>query len=951
MLARPIQSPYPGLRPFEPHEGPIFFGREGQAHEILARLHERRFVMVLGPSGSGKSSLVRAGLLPMVLGGSLEESGQNWRIILLRPGLDPVRSLAAALIEGGLAGSELSADLRLASVEAQLRRSSLSLLTLLEEEGAKADERVLIIVDQFEELFRYSDDGTPERWEAADHFVRLLLSIDDVDLDDTYVLATMRAEFIGECARFDGLPDAVNRGQYLVPRLNREQRHLAVAGPAEVFGSTFTPKLVNELLTVGSQDADYLPVLQHALRRTWTVWASEPSGDPIDEDDYLAVGGMEDALARDAEEALLHLDDDEIPLVGRIFQTLTVVSPEGHAIRRPTRFGHICEIVEAEPHEVERALWPFRVDGRAFLLPSLDTTLDDDVVIDISHESLIRKWPRLSEWVAEEARSSEFYRRIVDAAERRRNRQGALLAGADLTLALRWWRERDPGPEWAAQFDGDWSEARRFLRRSRRSRSWRRFFLFLTPLLLIAGILGFVSYDRVRRAQEAKARAEAAVAMERARLKELEAAEAVKAQRRAEDREKAATALRSGRVALATGEGEEALAWFEQARELYELVGEPRGAIEASIAQARVLATNDSDGNEARSIVESALERLESVDAPELLGQAWEVVADIARAQGKNPEADRGLVNAASAFDEAAAHAEEGRVLEKRAVFSVGDTTKLRRYREANRAYKQANSVVGVQRTEEQIRQLTPWAYVVNLMTGESKLVPGYNDEIFIGRSDAGDNDFQIPNRAVSRKHVRMMNQPGLDGGPPTPIVSDFRSLNGTTVNGSLIGYGEDYLLSDGYTVGLAGVAAFQFFERRREVERPPDFHGVLLFPGGPRFVTEPTLDVHLDEAGNLVVGPGQVGLSMSYTPESECLCTTQTEDALLIALMKKGDYNFESFEIAKDTPVNLIGVPLLLIDPGRWPDPRSRPPQEAITPLQYIPFRSPAEGVTCCEP
>src|ERR1700761_567441 len=154
-----VENPYPVLRPFEPSDAGLFFGREHQTYELLRRLEEHRFVAVLGLSGSGKSSLVRAGLIPALSRGYLTEGGANWRIALMRPGADPLSQLNEALNKA-LGGDE--------SRFGMLRRSSFGLIQA-GRNGRSAEDNLLVFVDQFEEIFR-------QQREAANDFVRLVLT-------------------------------------------------------------------------------------------------------------------------------------------------------------------------------------------------------------------------------------------------------------------------------------------------------------------------------------------------------------------------------------------------------------------------------------------------------------------------------------------------------------------------------------------------------------------------------------------------------------------------------------------------------------------------------------------------------------------------------------------------------------------------------------------------------
>ena len=158
---RSRSNPFPGLRPFTSDEDYLFFGREDQVKELLRRLRQTRFLAVVGTSGSGKSSLVQAGLLPALHGGLMADAGSSWRIASFRPGGDPIGALARALNQpAGLDTShnaETDAALRVTLTETILRRSTLGLVEVVRQARLPARGNLLVVVDQFEELFRFKD--------------------------------------------------------------------------------------------------------------------------------------------------------------------------------------------------------------------------------------------------------------------------------------------------------------------------------------------------------------------------------------------------------------------------------------------------------------------------------------------------------------------------------------------------------------------------------------------------------------------------------------------------------------------------------------------------------------------------------------------------------------------------------------------------------------------------
>jgi ABC-type glutathione transport system ATPase component len=171
-------NPFPGLRPFEFHESYLFFGRGGQSERLIEKLSRRRFLATVGTSGSGKSSLVRAGLLPALLGGMMPSAGTGWRVALMRPGNDPIGNLARALNARDAFGSEdeENRSLQSAITEVTLRSGNFGLLEAARQASMPASENLLVISDQFEELFRIQHGAKNEDLEndkAA--FVKLLV--------------------------------------------------------------------------------------------------------------------------------------------------------------------------------------------------------------------------------------------------------------------------------------------------------------------------------------------------------------------------------------------------------------------------------------------------------------------------------------------------------------------------------------------------------------------------------------------------------------------------------------------------------------------------------------------------------------------------------------------------------------------------------------------------------
>jgi WD40 repeat protein len=553
----PDPNPFVGLRPFEEEDSEVFFGRLEHSKALIERLDVSRFAAVIGTSGSGKSSLVKAGLLPRLRAGRMLGAGGEWRIAVLRPEGQPIPRLADSIfraLHGKRARDPLSNDDKdeIQGLESEISANPEGLADAIRTRIAQAENAapgtlpasasLLIVVDQFEELFRFGekdpdDDPTPgspredpkvrkerveKESEAQAFAIRLLVaagkrtgwtdagkSLEDEQHKQTkpaailpvYVLITMRSEFLGDCTRVRGLPEAINEGFYLMPRLNERELRSSIENPLEVRGGSISENLVDRLIDEVCTEQDQLPVLQHALMRTWHGEAE------ITDEDYDKVGSTRSALSLHANEVLEALDQQGLrPIAERLFRLLTKPGPID-GLRRPHRFGEkrlgdtrepgICEIVDAEPDELKRVMKPFR--ECSFLMPPKDDDITEESVIDISHESLIRKWDTLKEWIKHETRSGEAYRSLLQ-----QQREGRLLSQGELDI-YRSIAENNWSKPWSDRYGGKYDAVIEHIAASERkiSNAWRRKVLVAVVLALVVAALIY---------QQVYARGEASVA-------------------------------------------------------------------------------------------------------------------------------------------------------------------------------------------------------------------------------------------------------------------------------------------------------------------------------------------------------------------------------------------------------------------------------------------------------
>ena len=537
MSERNKEIPYPGLRPFTAEEKDIFFGRDDHIKQIVEKLLFSQFVAVVGPSGCGKSSLLQAGLIPR-LPNFFEE---DWRIVQMRPGDNPIFNLSKALLADNALGPErmdneainlwenekidkeqLYRD-ELGFINAKLRRGSLELLKIFENTTLPDNTNILIFVDQFEELFRYK---TEETYEIDEEFVALLLeTIQQQGFEQIYLIIVIRSDFIGNCAKYSNLPEMINESQYLVPRLSRNQCREAIVGP--VVEDTFQEQLVNALLNDISTEPDNLPLLQHVIVRMWSNKlkdnVSDNKSDFLKLSDYEKLGGIHKALSDHATEVFEQLGQRDKKITSIMFKQLTEKTANNQNVRRTVSLGVIqnifCESIQVNVSKKQRFLGVIRKIARAStkdelpcdeILPIEDilsiihhfkendcyffslshADSKKDIIIDISHESLIRTWETLKKWIEEENQNGQIYTYVLDTAQRDKDGEFPNLFSTPYhRFAIDWKKKYKPTKTWAERYGGKYDLSMKFLKKSKKHRN-TLISIGVFMILMLIGLLG-----------------------------------------------------------------------------------------------------------------------------------------------------------------------------------------------------------------------------------------------------------------------------------------------------------------------------------------------------------------------------------------------------------------------------------------------------------------------------
>ena len=413
-------APYRGLRVFGEEDAQFFFGRDREIQRLLEKLKSSTFLAVLGPSGSGKSSLVRAGLVPELRAGALAEV-EDWHVLVLRPGAAPLTALAAQLATLR-PGQAMQATLDALGRDPRTLHLSVELALADRAPG----ERVLVIVDQLEEVFTLCRDERERR-----QLFSTLLYASSAAGGRSVVIVTMRADFYVRCAAYPELAQLVTAQQMLVGPMDADGLRQAIEEPARRVGLELEEGLSDTILADVAAEPGALPLLEHALLELW----ERRRGDMLTLEGYRLAGGVHGALAQRADEIFDELSPDQQQIARR---TLLRLTQPGEGTEDTRRRATRSELAPAAGDDSVEEVLGRLVDARLLTTGRDETGLE---VIDVSHEALIRGWPRLRGWIDADRAGLLIHRRLTDAAREwdTLNREpAALYRGARLAAAREW---------------------------------------------------------------------------------------------------------------------------------------------------------------------------------------------------------------------------------------------------------------------------------------------------------------------------------------------------------------------------------------------------------------------------------------------------------------------------------------------------------------------------------
>lgn len=456
------RAPYVGLAAFESTDREWFFGRDRLIAELVSRLRRRRFVGVFGPSGCGKSSLLRAGLVPALTTAAAAQNSQP--VVVFTPGAQPLEACAIQLARLTAASA--------VSVRADLAGGPANLHLLIRQAMADrpAGDDLVLVVDQFEEVFTLCPDRNERSW-----FIDALITATAEPTSRTRLILGVRADFYGHCAQHPHLVDALRDGQVMVGPMTADELRQAITGPAVRAGYRVETALVSRLIADATGQPAVLPLVSHALLETW----NRRHGTTLTLDAYQAAGGIQNALTHTAETTYHSLDPDQQRLARQLFQRLTALGEGTEDTKRRIRHDEL-------DHDDPNTATVLDTLARARLI-----TLDHDSV-QLAHEALIRHWPRLRDWLTEDRDGLRIHRQLTDAAHTWHTLDrdpGALYRGTRLARAHEW-ANTSPTPDLTTR-EGQFLEASRATQAAeqatarRQSRRLRQLIALLAVLLLL----------------------------------------------------------------------------------------------------------------------------------------------------------------------------------------------------------------------------------------------------------------------------------------------------------------------------------------------------------------------------------------------------------------------------------------------------------------------------------
>ena len=437
-----IPNPFKGLQSFQQTDADFFFGRETLIDKALNRLQTTRFLGVVGASGSGKSSLVRAGIIPKLRKGALDGS-EKWLMAIFKPGNKPIESLAKRILP--VIPEEHQETYNLNTLMATFRQPE-RVIDLMEQIWADRTEqtRILIVIDQFEEVFTRASES--ERVP----FLKTMLVAATSPKSRAKIIITMRADFFGNLSRYPELAELFEqRNLLIVTEMTTANLLRVIEGPAKAVGLQYEHGLVDRILEDVQSEPGSLPLLQYALSQLY----EQRDGVNLTNAAYDAIGGVQQALARHAENIFSELPPLQQDLTRRILLRLVEVNDVGEATRRRVPRDEL-QFRDVPDGDVDRIVDLLTSAESRLLIASREITSSEQEIepvtwLEVSHEALIREWERFKTWVNASLENLQYNSELLKSAhdwQESGQDSAYLLVGKRLNRAEIWIETTDANP-------------------------------------------------------------------------------------------------------------------------------------------------------------------------------------------------------------------------------------------------------------------------------------------------------------------------------------------------------------------------------------------------------------------------------------------------------------------------------------------------------------------------
>ncbi len=434
MLAEPV-NPYKGLRAFQVADAADFFGRDGLVDQLLDRLRDNhrdaRFLAVIGPSGSGKSSVVKAGLIPRLRDGAITGYSSSFYAEMV-PGPHPVTQIETELLSFAVDADE--------AMLKRLREDPHGLTEMVKSVLPGANSELVLVIDQFEEVFTLVENETERT-----HFLSSLLAAVRDPSSRIKIIITLRADFYDRPLLYPEFGALIRERTEVVLPLSADELERAIVGPAKRVGLIVEPQLVAAIVGDVSNEPGALPLLQYALTEVF----ERREGMTLNIKAYHDIGGALGALARRAEEIFVELDADKQSATRQMFLRLVAVGEGNEDTRRRAHWAELISVAGQQQEVMEAVIDIF---GKSRLLTFDNDPQTREPTVEVAHEALIRQWVRLREWLNDSREDLRLQRRLTSETQEwfehqqdanylvagvRLQQYEALLAGGDIALNQR----------------------------------------------------------------------------------------------------------------------------------------------------------------------------------------------------------------------------------------------------------------------------------------------------------------------------------------------------------------------------------------------------------------------------------------------------------------------------------------------------------------------------------